>query len=311
MENKKSNGNSKIIEESEEIRCWFKVSSNRKKVRNIELWILEELKKICKKHNIKYYADWGTLLWTIRHKWYIPWDDDVDLVMFREDYERFLKIAEKELPENIKIWRHYLWHTKLINIDTAALWNDNLLDKDFIGWIRIDIFPIDYASKFKIINRIKSNILLFLRMILLSQKSSWDIGNMKKWKKFFTNLSKSIFSRIDCTKVYNLHERIGKKVFFKWNKIYESIFLHRFYPENIYNSFQETSFENTTICIPKWYDTYLKIAYWDYMTPIIFKWWHNCRYSVDKSYKDIIKTFDKSKSNEENYKNCKELFLLE
>ncbi len=300
----------KFIPETEEIRCWFKVSSNRKMVWNIQLWLLEELKKICKKHNIKYYADAGTLLWTIRHEWYIPWDDDVDIGMLREDYEKFLKIAEKELPDNIKLWEYHRWFTKLVNINTTALWEeDNWWDKDFVWGIRIDIFPIDYASKYAFINRIKSKLLGFLVLILLAQKSHWVFDNAK-WNKVILDAIKFISKKVDYLKVRQLFENINKKVFFKWKNVYIGFFYNRFLHKEIYDKSHDVKFENTTICIPDWYDNYLKTVYGNYMKPIIRSWWHNCRYSVDKSFKDIIKTFDKFKTNEENYKNCNNLFIL-
>lgn len=60
---------------------------------------LEEFDRICKKHNLTYYAYYGTLLGTIRHKGFIPWDDDIDVAMMREDYNRFIHIAKEELQE--------------------------------------------------------------------------------------------------------------------------------------------------------------------------------------------------------------------
>lgn len=64
-----------------------------------ELEVLSEIDKICKKHNIQYFADWGTLLAAVRHEGFIPWDDDLDITMKREDYHRFMEIAQTELPE--------------------------------------------------------------------------------------------------------------------------------------------------------------------------------------------------------------------
>ena len=65
--------------------------------------ILKEIKKICDRHNLKYYLAYGTLLGAVRHNGFIPWDDDVDIVMFRDDYEKFLEIAEIELPTYLKL----------------------------------------------------------------------------------------------------------------------------------------------------------------------------------------------------------------
>ena len=64
-----------------------------------QLSILEEIDKICKRHNIEYWLDGGSLLGAIRHGGFIPWDDDIDIAMSLEDEKRFEQIAPKELPE--------------------------------------------------------------------------------------------------------------------------------------------------------------------------------------------------------------------
>ena len=302
----------KYISEEEEIRDWFKVSKNRKKVRNIQLWLFEELKKICDKHKIKYYADWWTLLWAIRHKWFIPRDDDLDIGMFREDYERFSEIAKKELPNYVELRETYWWLSKLINRNTTCLRsNENRNNKELVGGINIDLFPIDYASKFKIINIIKSRILYNIKCIIQLKDMWWTSSKVRWWKKNIIPLCKTVFGKISPNTLINFNHRINKINIKKWKKVYTPYITNRFFPDSIFATSHNVKFETTTICVPDWYDEWLRIAYWDYMKPIIFPWWHNCRFSVDKSYKDIIRTFDKSKSNEENYNSCKDLFTLD
>ena len=70
-----------------------------RKLQLVELDILKEFLRICKKHHLRYYALGGTLLGAVRHEGFIPWDDDIDVGMPRPDFRRFEKIAEKELPE--------------------------------------------------------------------------------------------------------------------------------------------------------------------------------------------------------------------
>lgn len=71
-----------------------------RKVQMVQLEILLEFDRICKKHDIPYQLFAGTLLGSVRHKGFIPWDDDIDLAMIREDYNKFLEVAASELNEH-------------------------------------------------------------------------------------------------------------------------------------------------------------------------------------------------------------------
>lgn len=82
-----------------EIRQGYEISSEMKKVWNVQMKLLKKLLEVCDKHHLKIWADGGTLLGTVRDHGYIPWDDDIDMVMLREDYDKLLEIAPKEFEE--------------------------------------------------------------------------------------------------------------------------------------------------------------------------------------------------------------------
>ena len=89
----------------EEIRCGYTVDEKTKRVWAVQLEMLDEVERICKANGLKYFADSGTLIGAIRHEGYIPWDDDIDLVMLREDYDKFVQIAPAWLKEDLCIQR--------------------------------------------------------------------------------------------------------------------------------------------------------------------------------------------------------------
>lgn len=93
----------------DEIRSGFLVTSQRKRAWNVQIQLINELDRICKKYNIHYFAYGGTLLGAVRHKGFVPWDDDVDIAMLRPDYEKFKSVVFKEikLPYFVDVWYNY------------------------------------------------------------------------------------------------------------------------------------------------------------------------------------------------------------
>lgn len=133
-----------------EERCGYVVSEQMKKVWAVALDLLVEMDRICKKYNIPYYANSGTLLGAIRHKGIIPWDDDIDIMMYRSDYEKFCKIAEKECTYPYFLQTEYTdrgslrKHAILKNVTTTAiLKSEQEQCFKFNQSIGIDIFPVD------------------------------------------------------------------------------------------------------------------------------------------------------------------------
>ena len=95
--------------ERDEIRDGFLVSSRLKKLWNVQINLINEFARVCAKYNLRWFAIGGTLLGAVRHKGFIPWDDDVDVAMFRPDYEKFKAVATKEIqhPYFADVWYNY------------------------------------------------------------------------------------------------------------------------------------------------------------------------------------------------------------
>lgn len=129
----------------------FYVRPMMKRVWAAQLEMLQIVEAICNRHNIQYFADWGTLLGAVRHQGYIPWDDDLDICMLRADYEYFLQVAEQELPEYFDILNantYPEWEsefTRVVNSKKLPL--EKEIEQRFQNCpylVGVDICPIDY-----------------------------------------------------------------------------------------------------------------------------------------------------------------------
>ena len=112
------------------------------------LTLLKEFDTICRKHGITYYLEGGSLLGAVRHKGFLPWDDDIDLSITRENFQKLLSVIDEELPENRELYCYerfpnYLRDTvKYTNLDTTVLFRNHILDGNAAGQ-HIDLFILD------------------------------------------------------------------------------------------------------------------------------------------------------------------------
>ena len=131
--------------------CDFYVDENRKQLWAVCLDLLDELDKCCKRHNLKYFLSGGSLLGVIRHKGFIPWDDDIDVEMPREDYDKLLLYKDEFLTPYffqtpLTDPGYYFSCNKLRNVNTSSV--SVMFQYDtFCQGIGIDIFPLDRYKK--------------------------------------------------------------------------------------------------------------------------------------------------------------------
>lgn len=142
-------------------------------IRPLQLRMLEILKavhKTCESHGLRYYASCGTLLGAVRHKGFIPWDDDIDIAMPRKDYDKLLSHAKEWIPEPFEAvsyetdpQKYPLPFAKIQDSSTTLIERQHL---KYLGGIYIDVFPLDGAPKGKLRQYVYCMHYFFLKKIL-------------------------------------------------------------------------------------------------------------------------------------------------
>jgi len=174
---------------------------NHTEMKKIEIDILKKINKICNDNNIKIYLGGGTLLGAIRHKGFIPWDDDIDLMLLREDYQKLLKIFDNNIIDDLKLLSYhndssyYYPFAKIININTV-MYENEMKPINNLG-IYIDIFPIDYLPT----NKLVIEWIFFKKRIFQSISAFSSVKNILSHtsnpiKKLYKKLFQGIFSKL-------------------------------------------------------------------------------------------------------------------
>lgn len=242
-------------------------------IQGILLAYLLEVDRICKKHNIKYFLGGGTLLGAIRHHGFIPWDDDADIMMLREDYDKFCKIAADEMPPSMTFQTNkndkncFYEFAKFRLNDTIFATGFAKEHKDMHNGLAFDIFCHDKTANSRLGQKIHLGMTLFTRALVFNKWNNRKAENGSKIQSFVTNFCKAVFPIR-----FSLWLENKTISFFKRKK--NAKYLYDGMGRNIYNgSFPieyldevaYADFEGYKLPVPKEYDKYLTFLYGDYM----------------------------------------------
>src|SRR5574344_926120 len=288
----------------EETKGDFFVDHKRKEVWAVELDLLNEFDSICKQMNLKYYLYGGTLLGAVRHQGFIPWDDDIDIMMFREDYNKLINMAEKKFTypyffQTVYNDKNFFRpHCRLRNSLTcgANLWELRHLTTN--EGIFIDIFPNDGVPDNKMLYDIYITEIeeLWFKFKLLHYYQLEDNINSKVYDQKCQLANKILHS---FGSYENLYLEIENKIQAYSDSEYiqpVGFIASNMFPKTKYLSkrewFQEeliVPFEFLNVPIPIKYDEVLRNTYGDnYMTPIRADSFHgNILFNTHRSYQAI------------------------
>ena len=246
-----------------------------RKAQLLMLKILKEVHKICEENNIKYFLSDGTLIGAIRHQGFIPWDDDLDIGMLREDYEKFCKIAPQILSENFILQNfqtdkgYGLQFGKVILKNTV--WIEKVAKNTNRQWsgIYIDIFTYDNITENKKMQKLINRLYIFIQGLILIKFKYINISNYESMAKKLKYVLKKIYlCTISKKLLIYIRDSICKRYLNKSKTLvtkYGGNFYKNQNPYNFYKDLTLQKFEDTSFYIPKNYDKILKNLYGNYM----------------------------------------------
>lgn len=245
-----------------------------KEVKCAQIDLLNELKRICEKNNITYFLIGGTLIGAIRHNGFIPWDDDIDIGMLRDQYDKFIEACKTDLDIEYELYDWYRDEASplpFLKLKIKGTHYPEQLSKkaEMNNAIYIDIFPYDNAPDSKMLQRIQAQKIYFIRKILLL-RCGFAIDDTSYLKRGlygilrFFSCYKSVMSwKMKCDSIlkqYNICETAyvgnmcGSYSYFKELK-----------QRDLLKNTEPHKFENFEFPVPVKYDQYLKEVYGDYM----------------------------------------------
>lgn len=264
------------------------------KMKNIQLEMLRILINICQKHQLKYFLMGGTCLGAVRHQGFIPWDDDIDVGMPREDYEKFMEIAQSELPDcyflqNSKTDAHFPMNFAKIRHNETTFFESSVAHISMHHGVYMDIFPIDgYHDS------------LFLKLRL--KRLKWGVAKVFSVPQNNHKI-KAIIKKILTLTLRDYHQSRDKMDFLVKRTKYDDaeVVINHFgawgdkeiMPKEVYGEGSIGIFEGIEVSLPADPHRYLERMYGDYMKlppPEKRVPHHYCDIvDLDKSYLEYLK----------------------
>ena len=242
--------------------------------REVQMSILDEIQRICKENNLKYSLAYGTLLGAVRHKGYIPWDDDIDICLLREDYEKLIAILKDKNAPGSKEWLtlvddtcdgYFYPFAKACDNRTTVKMDRH---KGEMG-VWVDIFPLDGLPKSRFLEKAFVLYGSFLRVIALAITSDFSSKAYDTWtllyKRFFYAIACIVGKKRFCRYVERVIQRYPTNHSGRVATLFFDGKTDRVLDLDKITEMTKYPFENREYDAIKNYDYYLSEFYGDYM----------------------------------------------
>lgn len=274
----------KVLQQTPPVEMIHEVTDEElKALQALFLEILKDIDAVCEKHNICYMAAGGTTLGAIRHKGFIPWDDDIDIIMPRKDLNKFIEIFEEEMGDRYEMTApnsKYQLESMIYAIYRKNTYKAsfNAYNTPFPKGVHLDIFAIESVPTNPIARRIKGTVAMGLQFLGVSA-IFYKFRNKEKKKFFYQSLPGKINYNLRCTVGFltsfmpyefwgNLFDKFvrGKKDTGLWAVPTDiGHYFGHVMPKEVYYPPIKAQFEDMMVNVPHNPDAYLKNQYGDYM----------------------------------------------
>ena len=241
---------------------------NTEELKLILLDILKDIHQFCVANNIRYSIAYGTLLGAVRHKGYIPWDDDIDIMMPRDDYARFIKTYGNSIYRIADLSKNPEYSLPFAKVEDSRTIMNEYVEGETVYGAYVDVFPVD---------NVPNNV--FKRKPFYWRMSFWRaLYNLKTIK---TRKGRSLMKNLVLIVSHNVLRFVSKQDIARRISEMASTYmgnhtnymgvvadpeLYSYYvPSRFFDDYIELPFETLIVKSIKEYDRYLKAAYGDYM----------------------------------------------
>ena len=252
--------------------------NTNKKVQQLTLFTLNTFIDYCNKYNLRYYFTGGALIGVLRHKGFIPWDDDIDIGLPRKDFDRFHELIKNDMPEGFGICNRYTdpeWHFAMSQfVDLESEIEINLAEKPRIAHVWIDVFPLDGLPNNKLARWVRVNNILLKRYLvqIANIATQVDSHRNRPWyeKVILWTFKKIPVGRLlDSNKIIDSLEKTLRKSDFD-NTDWCGNMLGRYRKKEVvkrawFGKPIDGTFEGQKVCIPEHSHEILQALYGDYM----------------------------------------------
>ena len=239
-----------------------------RKLQLVELELLTEVDRICRKNNIQYTLYAGTLLGAVRHQGFIPWDDDADIAFLPEEYEKFFEACKRDLNtekfflQDYRTDPYYRWGYAKFRRNHSAFIREGQEHMKYHSGICIDLFTLYNVPDNKLLRRVYFDLFFLIRKSLYS-----EVGKVSAPSAFMRFVYRGL-SKIPKDKVFEIaNQLIIKKPTKQRNLLYIMTPNSKpGVPSSCFSNYSTLLFENKDFLVMEGYDEMLKTAYGDYMT---------------------------------------------